>query len=118
MGSETDDLERQLRQNLKLRRQLGVAAAPAKNSGGWFDAPAPQAGADDDDLGKLRLELKLRLAMEATIPPKESDFQSEDRPARTRRSEHGWRGVDWKVALVGLVSLVLVALAILWLIYG
>jgi len=69
MTSDTDDLEQQLRQNLKLRRELGAEVAKAKTAssaklgGGRLlgsAVGAAETASHNDDLGELRRELKVR----------------------------------------------------------
>jgi hypothetical protein len=63
------DLEQELRRNLKLRRELGVQAAKAKDeSADQLGSIVNQAKTAPDDLETLRLELKLRRAMNAAGP--------------------------------------------------
>ena len=66
------DLEQELRRNLKLRRELGVQAAKAKDeSANQLGSTVNQAKTPPDDLETLRLELKLRRAMNAAAPSKD-----------------------------------------------
>jgi hypothetical protein len=68
MTSYSDDLEEQLRQNFKLRRELGAAAANAQavisakqgDQRPVGSASAAETTSGNDDLEGLRRELKLR----------------------------------------------------------
>jgi hypothetical protein len=57
MTSDTDDLEQQLRQNLKLRRELGAEVAKSREG----------MASDTDDLEQLRQDLKLRRGLGAEV---------------------------------------------------
>jgi hypothetical protein len=64
--ARSDDLEQELRRNLRLRRELGVQAAKVKDGGtDRLDSTVERTKAASDDLEKLRLEIKLMRAMSA-----------------------------------------------------
>ncbi len=114
MASESDDLEQQLRQNINLRRQLGVAAAEADNKcSECLKVAGPETSGADDSLEMLRLEIKLKRAMEAPFAAKELVLQSENPKAHWDR----WLSVNWKAGIASLVCLTLGAFVVIWLIY-
>ena len=63
MASYSDDLKEELRQNFKLRRELGVEVAKAKASA--VGGPEPASG--NDDLEGLRRELRLRRELQNEV---------------------------------------------------
>lgn len=122
MTSGSDDLEEQLRQNLKLRHDLGALAAKAKDdsanedSGNSLSSTAEGAGAASDDLQKLRLELKLRRAMDVTAASKADAEYRRDGPRAPGSSVTRVINTAW--IAVGCASLALAALIAVWLTYG
>jgi hypothetical protein len=125
MASETDDLEQVIRQNLRLRRELGAAVAKAENgnakqSGDRLLGSAVERAetALENDLEELRLELRLRRATHPAVAKGDVEFQHEAPRAPRKDLEGRWLRVDRKAwGLLGLVCLGLAAL-VLWLIYG
>jgi hypothetical protein len=110
MASKTNDLEQVLRQNLRLRRELGAAAAEAE----------PEAASTEDEIAKLRLELKLRLAKDSVAPKRNAELQRDEQRSGSKEPEKRWLSVvstAW--GILGLVCLGLATtLATLWLISG
>ena len=90
MTSKTDDLEQVLRQNLKLRRELGAAVAEAESE-------EAEPASSDDNIAKLRLELKLR---HATDPAAKKGRRVTARSASIRLEST--RGTLAKRGLMGL----------------
>jgi hypothetical protein len=68
--AQSDELEQELRRNLRLRRELGAQAANVKDEDNHLGSAVERTKAASDDLEKLRLELKIMLAMNAAGPPK------------------------------------------------
>jgi hypothetical protein len=112
MASKTDDLEQVLRQNLKLRRELGAAVAEAESE-------EAEPASSDDDIAKLRLELKLRRATDPAAK-RDAELQREALRSGSKALEERWlSAASWVWAIVGLICLGLATtLAALWLIYG
>jgi hypothetical protein len=111
VASKTDDLEQVLRQNLRLRCELGVAVAEA-------EVEEAQVESNDADLAKLRLELKLRRATDPASAKEDAESQREERRAGSKEPQERWlRVVSRAWGIVGLIGLA-TSLAALWLIYG
>jgi hypothetical protein len=69
--ARSDDLEQELRRNLRLRRELGIQAAKLKDEDtDHLGSTVERTKAASADLEKLRLELKLRRAMSAASSTK------------------------------------------------
>jgi hypothetical protein len=113
MAPKTDDLEQVLRQNLRLRRELGAAIAEAESE-------EAEAASNDDGIARLRLELKLRRATDPATRKRDADLQREERRSGSKEPEERWLSVVSRAwCILGLVCLGLAAtLAALWLIYG
>lgn len=113
MASKTDDLEQVLRQNLSLRRELGVAVAEAESE-------EAEPASHDDDIAKLRLELKLRRATDPAAAKGDAELQREERRAGSKGPKERWLSVVSRAwGIVGLICLGLATtLAALWLVYG
>ncbi|MGH6736949.1 MAG: hypothetical protein ACRECX_12875 [Methyloceanibacter sp.] len=132
MVSEANDIEQALRQNLKLRRQLGAAVAKAKNSpiesGGLLPAAAveessgsavEEAHPASDELNQLRMDLNHRRGLDAPAAAQRvADYR--DQPRALDGSEESLAArVMWQAWIaVGMTSLALAVVIALWLIYA
>jgi len=142
MASDSDELEQELRRNLRLRQKLGAKAAKADHGSakqGISLGVSTVAGAktttstsdleelrreltlrreiDTTELEALRLELSLRRADPAATK-KHADFQRQEHPSRAGEIEDRPLNVVRKAwVLGGLVCLVVAVFLIFWLIY-
>ena len=119
----TDDLEQALRQNLKLRRQLGAAVSKAKKESGRSRpvVPIERALTASNDLEQLRRELSRRRAIKAAtaVVKADEDYQAKEPRASDSTGGSSATRLIWQALI--LVSLVCLALAVLiaaWLVYG
>jgi hypothetical protein len=142
MASDSNELEQELRRNLRLRQQLGAKAAKAEHEsanqgalGGSTVAGAKTTTCnsgleelrreltlrreiDTTELEDLRLELRLRRADPAATK-KAADVQRQEHQWRAREIGNRWPNVVRKAwVLGGLVCLVVAVFLIFWLIYG
>ena len=142
MASDSDELEQELRRNLRLRQKLGAKAAKAEHGSanqGVSLGVSTIAGAktatpngleelrreltlrreiDTTELETLRLELRLRRADPAATK-KDADFQRQEHPSRAGEIEDRRLNVVRRAwVLGGLICLVVAVFLIFWLIYG
>jgi hypothetical protein len=117
-----EDLEQALRQNLKLRRQLGAAVSKAKRESGRGrpGATIGRAQTASNDLEQLRRELSRRRSINAAAAAKrDEDYQAEE-PRAPERTDGSLAGrVIWQASIVlGLACLGLAALMAVWMVYA